>query len=94
MIVASAWNTFYFDYYFQEFSSDLTVDLLAVEPGDFIDVRKMIILKKPAELWFLWGHLEPHGELTDSISTMFNKQEYHPLLNAGVWRFSEPSAGN
>lgn len=88
MIVASAWNAFYFDYYFQELSSDLAVDLVAVEPGDFVNVRRMITLKKPAELWFLWGHLEPCGELIDSISILFEELEYHPLLNAGVWRFS------
>lgn len=42
MIVVSAWNAFYFDYYFQELSSDLAVDLIAVEPQDFIDVRRSV----------------------------------------------------
>ncbi|MCK5841480.1 MAG: glycosyltransferase family 39 protein [Candidatus Sabulitectum sp.] len=94
MIVASAWNAFYFDYYFQKLSSDLAVDLLAVEPQDFIEVRRSVALRKPVELWFLWGHLEPDSELIDSISTLFEKREYHPLLNAGVWRFSQLSVEN
>ncbi|MCK5130921.1 MAG: glycosyltransferase family 39 protein [Candidatus Sabulitectum sp.] len=87
LIVASAWNVVYFNYYFEKLSSDLAVDLRAVDSSDFTEVRRMIALNEPVEVWLLWGHLEPETELIDSISALFENTECRQFLDAGVWHF-------
>jgi len=88
IILTSAWNNAYFDYYFQRCGSGISTDLQAVSDQDFPDVKELITGMNPEEVWLLWGHIQPDSSLVDSISAMFSDAEYQPLLGAGVWRFS------
>lgn len=88
VIVVSAWNEFYFNYYFERNPGNLTVDAVATSADDFSKVRGLIELQQPEELWFLWGHLEPDDALIDSVKKYFTDAEYVQFTGAGVWHFS------
>lgn len=88
VIVVSAWNEFYFNYYFERNPGNLTVDAVATSAVDFSEIRDLIELQQPEELWFLWGHLEPDEALIDSVAKYFTDTEYVQFTGAGVWHFS------
>lgn len=88
LIAASTWNIEYFNYYFEQSSSDISVDLRASKAADFSAIRTLITSRKPDEFWLLWGHIEPDSALIDSICGLFMEVEYQQFHNAGVWLFN------
>lgn len=88
LIVASSWNEFYFDYYFQRYETGLSVDTLATMESEFSAVRYLIERRDPDAIWFIWGHREPEEALLDSMKKYSEEQEYFPFVFAGIWRFS------
>jgi hypothetical protein len=88
LIVASAWNKAYFDYYFHRFNSSLVTDMMATGPDDFPALKNLMSVRNPSDVWLLWGHIEPESALIDSISMYFHSTEYQPFLGAGVFHFS------
>ncbi len=91
VIVASAWNVSYFNYYFDMNPGNLSVDMKTTGCADLSQFQNLIDFKSPNEVWLLWGHLEPDSSLIDSISSQFDKQQYYPFLGAGVWHFQRIS---
>lgn len=87
LIAASVWNVDYFNYYFEKLSTDIEVNLRAVDLSDYPDLTKAMDSEEVDELWFLWGHLEPKQELIDSIASRYENTDYTSFLNAGVWHF-------
>ncbi len=87
VIIASAWNTSYFDYYFERSPGNLSVDMKATESVAYGQFQNLIDSRSPNEVWLLWGHLEPDSSLIDSISSQFDKSQNYPFHGAGVWHF-------
>lgn len=90
VILSSAWNTEYFDYYFRRAGTWLHTDMQAISVEDFHAVKDLLSSKNASEVWFLWGHVVPDSALIDSLDEMFRQAEYTPFLGAGVWRYFEP----
>jgi hypothetical protein len=90
VILGSAWNTEYFDYYFRRAATGLHTDMQAISVEDFHAVKDLVNSKNASEVWFLWGHVVPDSALIDSLDEMFRQAEYTPFLGAGVWHYLEP----
>ncbi len=88
VILASAWNEAYFDYYLRRAGSGAEVDLRAAGEEDIPAVEDLIDLRNPGEVWLLWGHVEPDEGVLRILESSYAGSEYEPLLGAGVWHFT------
>jgi mannosyltransferase len=88
VIVASAWNKTYFDYYFDRMNCGLATDILATGPEHLQEIQETLVQEQSEDLWLLWGHLEPDGALIDSLTKMFLKPDYESFLGlaCGIFR--------
>ena len=88
-IVASCWNSAYFEYYFDEFAPGTAVDLQIDGSEDIGSILERIPGEDQGNLWLLWGQLYPDSSLLDSLRSLFGEPEYFSYHIAGAWLYHQ-----
>ncbi len=74
----------YFDYYFQRYSSDLRIELVAGEMADIARLRGELERQRPKQIWFLSAHRMPDEAFLEALTEDYSVIEHKVFIRAEV----------